>query len=434
MRAAAEGAHGAGAGGTPARRPTRRRRRRRAQAFAAALRVPVETVRAGRSASRRSGCDSLRIVEITVALSEQFPWLPGTLLFEHRAVSQIVTEIVRLSRPQARSRAGRRVRAAREPASRVGRRRHRRRRHGRPVRRRQLARRTVGPAERGPQRRRRRCPPTGRTSCGRSSTRVRTGPGCSTASAASTPSSSASRRAKPRSWTRSCGSSSRWRGRRSRTPAASGAGHDPSTGVFAGVMYGDYGYRANAGVAAAASPYRCWEGFSLANRLSQLLGLPRPEPGGRHGLLVVGHRAPPGVPRAQGGRVPGGDRRRRQPDPRSRSVRVARPARHPVGPRRVRAVRRRRRRHRARRGRRRRGAAAAGRRAAPRRSHLRRHQGHRSQHRQRHRRLHGAEPAGAVRGDSPQPARRAASIRARSRTSRRTARARCSAIRSKCAA
>ncbi|HWN83532.1 MAG TPA: type I polyketide synthase, partial [Vicinamibacterales bacterium] len=33
----------------------------------------------------------------------------------------------------------------------------------------------------------------------------------------------------------------------------------------------DYGYRANAGSRAAAGPYRCWEGFSLANRLSQLL-------------------------------------------------------------------------------------------------------------------------------------------------------------------
>ncbi len=57
---------------------------------------------------------------------------------------------------------------------------------------------------------------------------------------------------------------------------AAGASHDPDTGVFAGVMYGDYGYRANAGAAAAASPYRCWEGFSLANRLSQLLGFHGP--------------------------------------------------------------------------------------------------------------------------------------------------------------
>jgi hypothetical protein len=51
------------------------------------------------------GCDSMRIVEITVALSEQFPWLPSTLLFEHKTVSQIVKEIVRLaagSSPSAR--------------------------------------------------------------------------------------------------------------------------------------------------------------------------------------------------------------------------------------------------------------------------------------------------------------------------------------------
>jgi acyl transferase domain-containing protein len=48
------------------------------------------------------------------------------------------------------------------------------------------------------------------------------------------------------------------------------------TGVFAGVMYGDYGYRANASTKDAPSPYRCWEGFSLANRLSQLLGFHGP--------------------------------------------------------------------------------------------------------------------------------------------------------------
>jgi acyl transferase domain-containing protein len=54
-----------------------------------------------------------------------------------------------------------------------------------------------------------------------------------------------------------------------------GAGHDADTGVFAGVMYGDYGARANQ-AAGADSPYRCWAGFSLANRLSQLLGFSGP--------------------------------------------------------------------------------------------------------------------------------------------------------------
>jgi len=55
-----------------------------------------------------------------------------------------------------------------------------------------------------------------------------------------------------------------------------GADHDSETGVFAGVMYADYGARANIGSTGAANPYRCWEGFSLANRLSQLLGFSGP--------------------------------------------------------------------------------------------------------------------------------------------------------------
>ena len=43
------------------------------------------------------GCDSLKIVEITVALIERFPWLPITLLFEHRSVSDIADHITNLA-------------------------------------------------------------------------------------------------------------------------------------------------------------------------------------------------------------------------------------------------------------------------------------------------------------------------------------------------
>ena len=50
------------------------------------------------------GCDSLRIVEITVALSEAFPWLPRTLLFEHRSVSEIAQAISALREPGERQR------------------------------------------------------------------------------------------------------------------------------------------------------------------------------------------------------------------------------------------------------------------------------------------------------------------------------------------
>jgi acyl transferase domain-containing protein len=55
-----------------------------------------------------------------------------------------------------------------------------------------------------------------------------------------------------------------------------GPSHEPSTGVFAGVMYGDYGAAANVSAPDSTNPYRCWEGFSLANRLSQLLGFHGP--------------------------------------------------------------------------------------------------------------------------------------------------------------
>src|SRR5690606_33024059 len=51
---------------------------------------------------------------------------------------------------------------------------------------------------------------------------------------------------------------------------------DPETGVFAGVMYSDYAYRANLVAKEAENPFKCWEGFSLANRLSQVFGFRGP--------------------------------------------------------------------------------------------------------------------------------------------------------------
>ena len=44
------------------------------------------------------GCDSFKIVEITVLLIERFPWLPITLLFEHRSVSDIADHIASLAK------------------------------------------------------------------------------------------------------------------------------------------------------------------------------------------------------------------------------------------------------------------------------------------------------------------------------------------------
>jgi FkbH-like protein len=53
-------------------------------------------------------------------------------------------------------------------------------------------------------------------------------------------------------------------------------GVEPETGVFAGVMYDDYAHHANRLTRAAASPYKSWESFSLANRLSNVFGLRGP--------------------------------------------------------------------------------------------------------------------------------------------------------------
>ena len=47
------------------------------------------------------GCDSLQIVGITVALTKVFPELPPTLLFEYRSVSEIIEQLMRLSSPSA---------------------------------------------------------------------------------------------------------------------------------------------------------------------------------------------------------------------------------------------------------------------------------------------------------------------------------------------
>ena len=64
--------------------------------FAKSLRTTVdEIVRIDRLDAL--GCDSLRIVEITILLTRQFPWLPKTLLFEHRSVTDIVDQVVHLA-------------------------------------------------------------------------------------------------------------------------------------------------------------------------------------------------------------------------------------------------------------------------------------------------------------------------------------------------
>lgn len=64
-------------------------------AFARALRVTPETVQRV-DQLEAAGCGSFKIVEITVDLLGRFPDLPSTLLFEHRSVSEIVSQIVAL--------------------------------------------------------------------------------------------------------------------------------------------------------------------------------------------------------------------------------------------------------------------------------------------------------------------------------------------------
>ncbi|MCP4111796.1 MAG: SDR family NAD(P)-dependent oxidoreductase [Desulfobacteraceae bacterium] len=65
------------------------------EVFASELRTPAETLKQV-DLLENLGCDSFKIVEITVALIGKFPWLPETLLFEHRSISDIVKHIQRL--------------------------------------------------------------------------------------------------------------------------------------------------------------------------------------------------------------------------------------------------------------------------------------------------------------------------------------------------
>ncbi len=243
-------------------------------AFARALRVTAEHV-AEVDALEALGCDSLRIVEITVALSESYPWLPATLLFEHRAVSQIVAEIVRLSAPASSSSA---------PAAPAA---------GLPGRSGVQA--TADIAVVGMHVR---C--AGADSPEQLWALLSTGRSAVKEVPADREHFLHRLEDSRPHWAGLLGESvSRFDAEffgvspreaefmdpqlrlflevawNALEDAGCAGEHEPDTGVFAGVMYGDYGSRANAG-SENASPYRCWEGFSLANRLSQLLGFHGP--------------------------------------------------------------------------------------------------------------------------------------------------------------
>ncbi len=247
------------------------------EAFAKSLGLPPDDVRAT-DGLEALGCTSFRIVEITVALMQSFPWLPNTLLFEHRAVSAIVDHIAQLAEQRQRgpgARDGGRAGCRREPGARgvAG---HRRRRHGPAVRRRAVARGAVGAAECRRRRDAARCRCDDGSSPRRSRTSGRTGRACcddvdqfDAAFFGISPREADLMDPQLRLFLQVA-----WGALEDANAIAPGV--DPDTGVFAGVMYDDYAHHANALTRATGSPYKSWESFSLANRLSQVLGLRGP--------------------------------------------------------------------------------------------------------------------------------------------------------------
>ncbi|TWU19987.1 type I polyketide synthase [Allorhodopirellula heiligendammensis] len=217
------------------------------------------------------GCDSLRIVEITVALSKQYPWLPKTLLFEHRSVSEIIAAITEVASGQAtRQLAGRpAINEPRPSAAEIG----------------DIA--IVGIGVR--------CAGAdtatelwsmlteGRSAVVRVPVQRDSSVGMLqderdhfaglVAGAANFDAEFfgvSPREAEYMDPQLRIVLENAWHA----LEDAGGLGDqfDVATGVFVGVMYSSYGRFANAVATQTGSLYRCWEGFSLANRLSQVLG------------------------------------------------------------------------------------------------------------------------------------------------------------------
>ena len=128
------------------------------------------------------------------------------------------------------------------------------------------------------------------------------------------------RRARPTSWTRRSGCSSRAAGRRWRTRATRAAGSpptpirgDPGVGVFVGAMYSEYQvHGARSGIAGT----RCTRNsafWCIANRVSYFFDLRRAQHGRGHRLLLRRYRDPPGLPEPAAGECDARHRRRRQP-------------------------------------------------------------------------------------------------------------------------
>eukprot|EP00913_Durusdinium_trenchii_P010897 g10226.t1 len=239
-------------------------------AFSKSLRISEEEIRReDRLEALR--CDSFKIVEITVALAESFPWLPSTLLFEHRSVSEIVERVRELS-------------ADSEPGL----------AHNRSLQ-------VIGSSSETPDTNYDvavvgidvRCGGAGSPeelwsllSEGRSAVRrvSKDRPAFLRLLEQDRPYWAsllddvegfdadffgiAPREAKMMDPQLRLILQVAWGALED--AGLVGTNHLPDTGVFTGVMYHDYAQAANSAARHANSPYRCWEGFSLANRVSQL--------------------------------------------------------------------------------------------------------------------------------------------------------------------
>ena len=243
--------------------------------FAKSLRISPETVRQV-DQLEALGCGSFKIVEITVELASRFPWLPSTLLFEHRNVSEIVHQITALGHQRNLPReamAGAEVadpKSSKTAASDIA---------------------IVGIGVR--------CAGAdspeelwdlllgGRTAivevpCDRSvflsrlederthwAGLVEGIQGFDADFFGISPREAESLDPQLRLFLETAWTALEDAG-------MTGVDYEPDTGVFVGMIYGDYVHGANAIARESGNPYRCWEGFSTANRLSQLLGFRGP--------------------------------------------------------------------------------------------------------------------------------------------------------------
>ena len=150
----------------------------------------------------------------------------------------------------------------------------------------------------------------------------------STASTGSTPRSSASRRARRPAWIRSSGCCWRWPGRRWRTP---GIAADRLAGSPHRRLRRHQQQRLRAASARSGDDRDAHRRLHRHRQRAQRRGGPAvvrarpagPEPGGRHGLLVVAGGGAPGLPEPARRRVRPGAGRRRQPDALARRPRSA---------------------------------------------------------------------------------------------------------------